>query len=235
MAAQVYPPNAIVRNLIDHFLPYRGLKLAPRSLTPDLAIRAYTEDEIIRDMEQLGYVRFDAVRDAPRGQRDWVVVFVLSAMGKYAHHGPKLRELFDNVMTDRLTKESRLDEVFIIAEEDFFGKKHVLDEVRDLQKAHHVGGPDAAGAAPFFNAYPYSTFSYVLPENKSVPRHEIMTPGEVAELLSRERLTIKDLPVIFAGVDPPVIWLGGREGQVVRITRASQTGGEALYYRRVEK
>jgi DNA-directed RNA polymerase subunit H (RpoH/RPB5) len=53
-------------------------------------------------------------------------------------------------------------------------------------------------------------------------------------MLARERLERSDLPVILT-TDPPIVWNRGREGQVVEITRDSQTSGTALYYRRVER
>lgn len=233
MALQVYAAGGIVRNIIDHFLPHRGLSLAPRGLARDAEARAFAEDEIISDMEQFAYVRLDAVRAVPRGARDWVVVLVLSATGKYAHHSPDLRRLLDGVEAERATKEGRLDEVIVVAEEPFFAKKNLTDIIREAQQ-RQAGGADPAGAAPFYSAVPYYVFSYVLPENKIVAPHRVMAPAEVDDLLRRERLSLRDLPVIHTS-DPPIVWNGGREGQVVEITRDSQTGGAALYWRRIER
>jgi DNA-directed RNA polymerase subunit H len=61
-----------------------------------------------------------------------------------------------------------------------------------------------------------------------------MGADETAALLAREYLSHADLPLILAD-DPPVVWCGGREGQVVEITRDSETAGEAIYYRRIER
>jgi DNA-directed RNA polymerase subunit H len=233
MAQQVYPPNVIIRTLLTDFFRYRGLALAPRGLTRDAQVRAFNDDEIISDMEQFFYVRLDALRKAPRGGRDWVVILILAAQGKYAHHGPDLRKLLDGVEAERPTKEGRLDEVIVVAEEEFFHKKNLTDVVREFQ-AKQAGGYDPDGLAPYFSAHPYDVFSCVIPENQSVPPHRIMSAGEVSAFLEAEHLTFPGLPALPAS-DPPIVWLGGREGQVVRITRPSQTAGEVPYTRRLEK
>ena len=233
MALQVYPPIVIVRNLITSFFPYRGLTLAPRSLSRDVEVREFTDDEVISDMEQFYYVRLDALRKTPRGGRDWVVVLIIGADGKYAHHSPDLRKLLEGVESERPTKEGRLDEVIVVAEEAFFGKKNLTDVIRDAQQKQ-AGGADFEGTAPFYSAYPYHNFALVVPAHKSVAPHRIMSAAEVETVLRLERLALRDLAVVYTN-DPPIVWNGGREGQVVEITRDSQTAGTALYYRRIEK
>ena len=71
-----------------------------------------------------------------------------------------------------------------------------------------------------------------MPDHESVPPHRVMSAEEVAALLRDQRKLLRDLATIYAN-DPPVIWCGGREGQVVEITRMSETAGQAIYYRRI--
>lgn len=229
--SQVYPPNIVLKNLREKFFAYRGLRLAARGLAADVEPRPFTDDEVLVDMEKNGFTRLDALRAAPRGARDWVVVLVLAARGKFASHGPDLRRLLEGVTA--APQAGRLDEVIVVAEEQFFGKKNVTDVVGEFQK-RSARGADPDGVAPFFNAYPYHIFSIVVPENQSVPPHSLMSEPEVATLLEQEHRAFQDLPVIPAN-DPPVIWLGGREGQVVKIVRPSATAGTALYFRRIER
>ena len=233
MAQQVFTPNVIVRNLCGPFLSYRGLTLAPHGLGRNAEPSTYDEDRIIGDMKTFFYVRINAVRTVPRGGRDWVVILVLGADGKYSHHSPDIRKLLDGIDSERPAKEGRLDEVIVVAEEEFFSKKNLTDVVSEAQQ-RQAGGADAAGAAPIYSAYPYYNFALVVPEHKSVAPHRVMAADEVAELLRREHLTRNDLPVILAN-DAPIVWIGGRAGQVVEITRDSQTAGTALYYRRIER
>jgi DNA-directed RNA polymerase subunit H (RpoH/RPB5) len=97
-----------------------------------------------------------------------------------------------------------------------------------------TNAPDYDGIMPFYNAYPYYNFSLVVPKHNSVAKHRIMSVSEVNELLQRENIARTDIPIILTN-DAPIVWNGGREGQVVEITRDSQTAGSAIYYRRIEK
>jgi DNA-directed RNA polymerase subunit H len=227
-----YPPAVIIHTLLEAFFPYRGLAPVPRGLGSGAA-RAPTSDDVVNDMEQFFYVRLDARRARPRGARDWVVVLVLKEDGKYAHHGPDLRKLLDGVEAERPAREGRLDELLVVASEDFFRKKNLMDVVHEL-RGRQAGGADPGGVAPFYGAYPYHNFCCVIPASQSVPPHQLLTDAEVDEFLRAERLALRDLPVLFTS-DPPVVWLGGREGQVVRILRPSHTAGVAPYLRRLER
>ncbi len=67
-----------------------------------------------------------------------------------------------------------------------------------------------------------------------VPEHVIMDEKEVAEVLKKYNITIQQLPKVFTN-DTVVKALGAKEGQVLRITRKSQTAGTSVYYRLVIK
>ena len=223
--------QVVVRTICNDFFRYRGLAAAPRGLAPGEGVAAFDEDRVTTDMAQFGYVRLDAVRAAPRGRRDWVVVLVLSRNGKCAVHSPELRRLLEGVETERPAKEGRLDEVVVVAEEGFFDKKNLTDVIRETQK-RQAGGADEAGAAPFYSAYPYPNFSFAIPEHKSGPRHSVLAPEEALDLLRGQKISLGDLAVILTS-DPPIVWNGGREGQVVKVERDSQTAGTAISYRRI--
>lgn len=231
MAQQVYPPNVIVRTICDAFLRHRGLALAPWNLVGELPV--FSDDRVISDMEQFGYIRIDALRREPRGARDWVVVLVLGADSKHAHHSPDIRKLLGSVEIERPAKDGRLDEVILVVETPFFTKKNLTDVVREA-RPERSGGADPEGALPFYNVYPYHNFALVVPEHVSVAPHRVLSAAETEAFLARERLQRENLPVIYAN-DPPIVWNGGREGQVVEILRDSQLSGVAPYYRRIER
>ncbi len=67
-----------------------------------------------------------------------------------------------------------------------------------------------------------------------VPEHKILTKEEISELLSNFGLSISDLPVIKED-DPVITAIGGKEGQVVQITRALPSGKTYPYYRVIVK
>ncbi len=66
-----------------------------------------------------------------------------------------------------------------------------------------------------------------------VPKHEIMTEEEISEEFSDVDYDFKDLPKIRAN-DPVVEAIGAEPGNVLRITRESQTAGVFVTYRIVE-
>ena len=66
-----------------------------------------------------------------------------------------------------------------------------------------------------------------------VPKHEIMTEEEISEEFSDVDYDFKDLPKIKAN-DPVVEAIGAEPGNVLRITRESQTAGVFVTYRIVE-
>ena len=64
-----------------------------------------------------------------------------------------------------------------------------------------------------------------------VPRHEVMTDKEVAEMMEVFNVKSKaNLPLILSS-DPVARYLALRPGQVVRITRSSPSAGEYVGYR----
>ena len=70
-------------------------------------------------------------------------------------------------------------------------------------------------------------------EHMLVPKHEIMTEEEISEEFSDVDYNFKDLPKIKAD-DPVVKEIGAEPGNVLRITRESQTAGVFVTYRIVE-
>ena len=262
-------PCVVVANLVREFFPRRGLVLAgvgppplggagapaagaggpgggasaagaggpgggPPPPPPD-------DHRVIGDLERLAYVRLDALREAPRGRRDRVVVLVLAAKGKFAHHAPDLRALLGAVLAERGMAE-RLDELVVVAEDDFFARKPLLELALGRGEPLPEGGrrppppadpADPAGERPFRSAFYYRNFVLVVPDHIAVPAHRVLGPEEGARMLREGRLARADLPVIFAN-DPPMVWAGARAGQIVEITTDSLTAGVAVYHRRVE-
>ena len=67
-------------------------------------------------------------------------------------------------------------------------------------------------------------------QHEFVPRHEILPKKEAKELLDSLGITKEKLPKAFAS-DPVVKLIQAKEGDIIKIIRASRTAGEAVYYR----
>jgi DNA-directed RNA polymerase subunit H (RpoH/RPB5) len=82
------------------------------------------------------------------------------------------------------------------------------------------------------NVHPYKNFVLCIPFCAEVPKHTILTKEEVDTLLSLERISMAGLPIIFE-TDPPVVWLGARKGDIIKIDNFSLTSISTVSYRRV--
>jgi len=71
-------------------------------------------------------------------------------------------------------------------------------------------------------------------KHELVPKHEILGEDERNILLQKYGITLKHLPRILV-TDPQIKLLNGKIGDVVKITRMSQSAGETVYYRVVVK
>ena len=66
-----------------------------------------------------------------------------------------------------------------------------------------------------------------------VPKHEIMTDEEISNEFSDADYDFRDLPKIKVN-DPVAKSIGAEPGNILRITRESQTAGVFVTYRIVE-
>ena len=206
-------PSYLVYQHLPRFLQSRGLT-AVSGMVLNLP-----RDRFTTELDHIGYFRLDA--EGP--DRQILVTLILALQGKYTDHAPHLRTLLGSFNSEEFAREGRLDEVLMIVPEDVCKKKHILEVVQGM-------GTD--NKPPIYNIYPYHVLSLDIPRAQCVYVHEIVEPSEVRDFLARERLTLADLQRISAS-DPPVIWLGARPNQVVRIRAPSETAGVTYYYKLV--
>ncbi|MBN2109818.1 MAG: DNA-directed RNA polymerase subunit H [Methanosarcinaceae archaeon] len=73
---------------------------------------------------------------------------------------------------------------------------------------------------------------FSLLDHELIPKHEIMSEDELKAILKTYNIGKEQLPKIKIE-DPVIQEIGAQAGEVVRITRNSQTAGQAFYYRHV--
>ncbi len=69
-------------------------------------------------------------------------------------------------------------------------------------------------------------------EHELVPKHEVLSPEEAAELLKKLKINPAHLPWITID-DPVVKAIKAKPGDIIKITRKSPTAGEIVVYRYV--
>ncbi len=69
-------------------------------------------------------------------------------------------------------------------------------------------------------------------EHKMVPNHEILNEEDLNKILSEYQVDKEQLPKIRIS-DPSAVSVKAKVGEVVRITRDSQTAGKSYFYRLV--
>jgi len=74
---------------------------------------------------------------------------------------------------------------------------------------------------------PFDIFAHEL-----VPKHEVLSKEDAEEVLKRYHVKPYRLPHIKTS-DPAVKAIGGKPGDIIRITRKSPTAGSSFYYRYV--
>ena len=65
-----------------------------------------------------------------------------------------------------------------------------------------------------------------------VPKHELMTPDESAAVLKKYNSAPHEFPFVLS-TDPAAKSIGAKPGDFLKVTRASETAGETVYYRYV--
>ena len=74
--------------------------------------------------------------------------------------------------------------------------------------------------------------SFDIFKHELVPKHEVLSPEELKNLLEKYRVKPYQLPRIRAS-DTAAIAIGAKPGDVVKITRKSVTAGQSVSYRYV--
>lgn len=219
----------IVKNVYEAFIPYRNAKLIGEPL----------DKAAINDAIRSEYIRISATIPPISERRAFLIIIILAL--EQTQRG--IKKKIENAIEAKTSRDAEVMaqlnvqlgesdvDYLIIADAATLQKTRVINlfgilnkKARDEARTHTVR---------YFPVYD-SSILYILPKTPCIPHHEIMPEEESKALLEMIHKTKSHLPQIKDN-DPPIIWAGGRPGQIVKIYRHSENSIITPIYRLIVK
>jgi len=206
MSMTKYVPGEVYTNM-PKFLQYRGVQttyvFAPI-------------DKFAGTLNSYEHVKINGERVDSRGKKQLVYIVILSPGSKYATRAPDFRKLYNT-----LAKSTDPTEVMFVSEQEL--TNHIRKQMDDIRREN----PNV-----YIEAYTYDKFMIVYPEHVAIPPHRIATQTEVDQYYNDFGIAREDMPKIMVS-DTPVMWLGAKSGDVISVTRRSESAGYSAIMRHV--
>lgn len=199
----------IIDTLTNYYCKYHDLKLAT----------VYDKDTIIAQLNGYGYITISTCtkEESPR----YTHFCIIASSSEHLSKKTSLSGFFNSLKFDG--DAGQINEIIFIVPNQIITKKNVM-----VQFSKYTYRDVTA-----VSIYPYMNFVIPIPYHVAVPKHEIADPEEVKEMLKLERTSLEFIPIILVN-DPACIWLRAKKGNVVKITRMSNTVCVAVEYRLVK-
>ena len=208
-----YIPGEIYKN-IEKLLEYRNINTSYKFLSTN---------DFAKEINHYGYIIITGSNTRKRASTQALTTYIilLSPGSSYALKSPEFRTLIKKkIPEDVLTNGV---DILIISEYEL--SNHIEKVINDIIKEY---------PRTYIENYPYSKFIIEIPKHVSVPKHEFASEEEIDGLLRDFYKSQSYFPKIFRD-DSAAIWLGARVGDVIKITRISETSGKSVAYRIVVK
>jgi DNA-directed RNA polymerase subunit H (RpoH/RPB5) len=202
-----YVPGEVYNNLKE-FIVSRGIHTDYKFLPVDKF------SDMLNTYE---YVKLEGERTDSRGVNVLVTIFLIMPKSRYALKAADFKKLFNSLPKNRLENA----EVMFISEEEL--TNHIQKQIDELRMEHKT---------LYIESYTYDKFIIVIPKHVGVPKHVIASREEIDQWCEEYGTNRSDLPKILAS-DPPVVWLGAKPGDIVKIYRYSESAGHAIAMRYV--
>lgn len=205
MSVYKYQPLVVYQNL-RQLLKYRKIQSTYTWLSDSEFTKALIADE---------YIVISGIQSRPNGQKSKRITIVMIGPGsEYANTLAKFRKMFNAVYS------SDLDILLLITEAGVstYIKKTLLGEFTKNRNDFII------------RDYPYTLFTLVVPEHVQVPMHEFATTEEIEYQSNGSLSSLRRLQKILDS-DPMAVWIGAEPGDLIRITRPSESSGVTLVYR----
>lgn len=216
---EIYVPGEIYKN-INKMLAYRGVTLKDKVLseseiTQQLQHYEYIQIQGERELRNSDYVVNERITD--KGKID-ITILMIAPGSKYATITQFFKQLIATVIQKGKIPKNGLD-LMIVSENVL--TVHLLKQIKMMRRQY---------PGLYIEHYNYNKFIIEFPKHQLVQPHEIANMEEVNEYCDNNYLTIDRFPKIFTN-DTPVVWIGAKPGEVVKVTRLSENAGEAIAYR----
>lgn len=203
-----YIPYEIYKNLSE-FLTYRNVSHKNIQLS---------EEDFTRRLAQYECIVMKGTRDDKYGKRPFYVILIAPGSA-YSAKTPSFKTMVsNNILADDMNNKA---EIVIISERPL---------TNFIKKQIHVYKVSKPGI--WIEHHEYDKFSIVVPKHIEVPHHSIMTEEEIQKVCDHNYAQKEKFPRILS-MDPPVVWLGARPGDVIKIIRTSEAVGHSIGYRYV--
>lgn len=201
---------------MDLYVPwevYQNIKPFCTTRKINLETAFLNEAQFIQHLNTYEYIKLTGT-----GVTGNKVFIILIAMGsKYATNVPVFKKLMNTFKPADLIG----NELIFLSEHPFtnFIRKHLLVIKKEIPSSH-------------IESHDYNLLITDITKHPLVPLHEKITDKELTDLCNKLHVDKTYFQAIGLN-DPPVVWIGGRIGDVIRIYRLSETTGETVVYRRV--
>lgn len=199
-----YMPFVVYENILK-MLPGRNVNIKHKILN---------QSELSSELNHIQYVKIEGTRNEFNVNKK-IVIILFSPKTDYADARPTFEKLYNSLLHGNT---SNIELMFISGKSLSNNIKKFINDQRKKQTNIYV------------EHYTYEPFSYNLLENDSIMPHRRLTEQESDDLLSSIYKTKDRLPKISAN-DPPVVWIGGKPGDIIKIDRVSENTGESVAYR----
>lgn len=180
------------------------------SVTAPTDAKKIDESKLMKEMTSKGYILVSATIPSPRWGPYTLHVYIFSPSSKYTSETAALTKLVVTVSAATTNTD-----VMLISSEPLPTRMATVVDTFESDKVRLM-------------SFTYTLFATVIPDCDAVAEHTLLTQEEIDEL--EDRYVLREHMRRIKYYDPPVAWLGGRSGDVIKIMQTTLSGVYPEYH-----
>lgn len=205
---EVHKLKQIYEN-IHRMFTYRNIRLTSEQLDGN---------KFMDKLNHQGYVFVTGSRGADiRGAAECTAILI-NVESKYGSRSADFKKLLS-----KISNHSGVHELIFVADTTF--SLHIKNALNEYRSTH----PNVQ-----IEEHNYDIFIIEIPKHSYVPKHEIATAEELEGVLNYYYVAKENFPKIMSS-DPAAVWIGAKQGMVVKIHRLSENACVSIAWRLVVK